>query len=214
MENNEKTVDDEILDQLIKRVTEMEKKTDKIPDYTPHFEALKKIFEVFLTRYNKESAAQQAVIAQLNVAYPAEQIQKQQAETRSILEAIKKVLPIKLKYSLDFMSRSVLIALAVIFIYLTMSTGLIIYLWKENNHLEAVEVKYRMIKQVAPEIGLWADTTYLNNPGLAEKMTAKFESEEEAQKAKNDLKRKSDKYKMSAKKTKNKSRPNLRTENN
>lgn len=175
MENNEKTVDDEIIDQLVKRVTEMEKKTDKIPNYTPHFEALKEIFKVFLVRYNKESAEQIAAIAKMNIVYPAQQIQKQQGETRSILEAIKKSLPLKIKYSLDFMSRSVLIALAVIFIYLASATGLIIYLWKENTHLEAIEVKYRMIKQVAPEIGLWADTTYLNNPGVAEKMTAKIE---------------------------------------
>lgn len=67
------------------------------------------------------------------------------------------------------------------------ATGLIIYLWKENTHLEAVEVKYRMIKQVYPEIGLWVDTTYLNNPGIAEKMTAKFESEEAAHKANDNL---------------------------
>ncbi|QEM03143.1 hypothetical protein DIU31_006255 [Mucilaginibacter rubeus] len=182
MENNEKSIDDEIIDQLIKRVTEMEKKAEKIQDYTPHFEALKEIFKVFLVRYNKESAEQIAAIAKMNIAYPAEQIQKQQVETRSILEAIRKALPIKLKYSLDFKSKGVLIALAVIFIYLASATGLIIYLWKENTHLEAVEVKFRMIKQVAPEIGLWADTTYLNNPGLAEKMVTKFESEEAAKK--------------------------------
>jgi hypothetical protein len=193
MENNEKTVNDEIIDQLVKRVTEMEKKAEKIQDYTPHFEALKEIFKVFLVRYNKESAEQIAAIGKMNIAYPAEQIQKQQTEMRGILDAIKQALPIKVKNFLDFKSKGVLIALAAIFIYLTMSTGLNIYLWKENTHLEAIEVKYRMIKQVAPEIGLWADTTYLNNPGIAEKMVTKFESEEEAQKTKNDLKRKGDK---------------------
>jgi hypothetical protein len=193
MENNEKTVNDEIIDQLVKRVTEMEKKAEKIQDYTPHFEALKEIFKVFLVRYNKESAEQIAAIGKMNIAYPAEQIQKQQTEMRGILDAIKQALPIKVKNFLDFKSKGVLIALAAIFIYLTMSTGLNIYLWKENTHLEAIEVKYRMIKQVAPEIGLWADTTYLNNPGIAEKMVTKFESEEEAQKTKNHLKRKGDK---------------------
>lgn len=184
MENNEKTVNDEIIDQLVKRVTEMEKKAEKIQDYTPHFEALKEIFKVFLVRYNKESAEQQAAIARLNVAYPAEQIQKQQSETRSNLETIKKSLPLKIKYSLDFMSRTVLIALAVIFIYLASATGLIIYLWKENTHLETVEIKYRMLKVAAPEITVWADTTYLNNPGFAEKMTAKIEYKVAADSAK------------------------------
>jgi hypothetical protein len=35
---------DELMDNLVKKVTELDKREIKKPDYTPHFEALKQIF--------------------------------------------------------------------------------------------------------------------------------------------------------------------------
>ena len=43
---------EEIVDSLIKKIDELEKGEGKSTDYTLHFEALKKIFQVFMVRYN------------------------------------------------------------------------------------------------------------------------------------------------------------------
>jgi hypothetical protein len=52
--NDRMNGNDEIVDSIIKKMDELEKREVKNTDYSLHFEALKKIFEVFLNRYNKK----------------------------------------------------------------------------------------------------------------------------------------------------------------
>ena len=169
---------DELIDSLVKKVTEIDKREIKITDYTPHFEALKQIFEVFLLKYNKESEALKTVVGQLNISYPAEQIKNTTAESKGILEAIRKALPLKVKHQFDFKTKGWIIAGMILLIVTAISTGVCGHLWAENNRLQAVDIKYRLLKQVDTSSTKWADSVYTSNPDKAIKTLIKLENGE------------------------------------
>ena len=168
---------DEIIDSLIKKITNQEKREPKTVDYTLHFEALQKIFEVFLVRYNKENAELQAAISQLNIGYPTEQIQNALAESKGILEAIRKILPVKVKHQFDSKTTGWIIAGIILLIVTAISTGLCGHLWLENNRLQANDIKFRMLRQCYPIQANWAEQHYFNNPDTAESETIRLENE-------------------------------------
>jgi len=168
---------DEIIDSLIKKITDQEKREPKTADYTLHFEALQKIFEVFLVRYNKENAELKAAISQLNIGYPAEQIQNALAESKGILEAIRKILPVKVKHQFDSKTKGWIIAGIILLIVTAISTGLCGHLWLENNRLQANDIKFRMLRQCYPIQANWAEQHYFNNPDTAESETIRLENE-------------------------------------
>ena len=135
---------DELVDSIIKKLDIIEKKDLKPADYTVHFEALKQIFEVFMLRYNKESVALMEAVSRLNMEYPASQIQNNLAELKTILEAIKKELPIKVRHQLDTKAKGWVIFVIVIGISLSLN----VYLWMQNTRLQAVDIKYRLLNQL------------------------------------------------------------------
>ncbi len=178
---------DELMDSIVKKVTEIDKREIKITDYTPHFEALKQIFEAFLLKYNKESEALKAVVGQLNISYPAGQIKNTMTESKSILEAIRKALPLKVKHQFDFKTKGWIIAGMILLIITAISTGLSGRLWTENNRLQAVDIKYRLLRQVDANSTKWADSIYTRNPDEAEKIVIRMENEKITKDRTNDI---------------------------
>jgi hypothetical protein len=160
---------DEIVDSLIKKIDDLEKRYVKNTDYTLHFEALKKIFEVFLIRYNKESIALFEAVSRLNIEYPADQIQKNLAELKTILKAIQRELPIKVKHQLDIKTKAFVISIIVI----ASSCLLNGYLWTENTRLQAVDIKYRLLNQLGSNDVKIADSVYSSDPDETAKMVDK-----------------------------------------
>ena len=67
-------------------------------------------------------------VGKLNIEYPAGQIQNNLAELKTILEAIKKELPIKVRHQLDTKTKGWVILLFVIVTSLILNG----YLWTEN----------------------------------------------------------------------------------
>jgi hypothetical protein len=169
---------DELIDSLIKKITDLEKKEVKITDYSLHFEALQNIFEVFLMRYNKESNDLNAAFGKINIEYPAEQIQQGLSEIKIILTTIQKMLPLKIKHQFDFKTKGWIIAGIILLIVTAFSSGLCAYFWSENNKLVANDIKFRAIQQVYPIPAKWADQYYAKNPKAMEDATKQLENEE------------------------------------
>ncbi|QTE35829.1 hypothetical protein J3L18_22140 [Mucilaginibacter gossypii] len=168
---------DEIVDSLIKKIGELEKREVKTIDYTLHFEALQKIFEAFLLRYNKENAELKTAVSQLNISYPAEQIQNTLAEVKKILEVIGKSLPVKVKHEFDPKTKGWIIAGVILLIVTAICVGLCCHLWTENNRLQALDLKYRLVRQVDSVGTKWADSIYMSNPDKAAKIVIRMENE-------------------------------------
>jgi hypothetical protein len=168
---------DEIMDSLIKKITDLEKKEIKVTDYSLHFEALQKIFEVFLVRYNKESNDLNAAFGKLNIEYPADQIQQNLTEVKIILTAIHKSLPVKVKHQFDFFTKSWIIAGMMLLIVTAISSGLCAHFWVENNRLAANDIKFRAIRQIYPIPAKWADNYYTTNSKSMADATEQLENE-------------------------------------
>jgi len=163
---------EEIVDSLIKKIDELEKREVRGTDYSLHFEALKKIFEVFMVRYNNESMSLFEAVSKLNIEYPAEQIQKTLTELKTILDAIKKELPIKVKHQLDIKTRVWVISLIVIAVSFVLNG----YLWTENTRLQTVDIKYRLLNLLGSNDIKLADSVYSSNPDETAKMVEKSEA--------------------------------------
>jgi hypothetical protein len=168
----------ELIDSLIKKITENEKKEVKTTDYSLHFEAIQKIFEVFLVRYNKESAELIAAIGKLDINDPAEKLKQVLTDIKPILAEIKKLLPVKVSHYFDPKTKGWIIAGMILLIVTAISTGLCGHLWVENNRLQAVDIKYRLIQQIDTVGTKWADSLYNSDPDKAMKTLGRLESGE------------------------------------
>jgi hypothetical protein len=176
MDNSEKNITEEIIDQLIIKVSELEKREFTVPDYTPQFEALQHSYEAGIERHDKEVEEFKAVLGQLKVNYPAEQIKNNLTDVKGILATIQKSLPIKHKHQFDFKTKEWIISGMILLIVAAICTGLSAHLWVENTTLKAVSTKYRMIRQVYPYATNWADSVYTKSPADAEAATTKLEN--------------------------------------
>jgi hypothetical protein len=168
----------ELIDSLIKKITENEKKEVKTTDYSLHFEAIQKIFEVFLVRYNKESAELIAAIGKLDINDPAEKLKQVLTDVKPILAEIKKLLPVKVSHYFDPKTKGWIIAGMILLIVTAISTGLCGHLWVENNRLQAVDIKYRLLQQIDTVGTKWADSLYNNDADKAMKTFGRLESGE------------------------------------
>jgi hypothetical protein len=178
MENAEKNINDEIIDQLIIKVGELEKREVNIPEYTAHFDTLQQTFEGFLQQYNKDSRALSVAIKQLRDIDPGPQVQNAIGNVKSLLEIIQKALPVKHRHHFDFNTKGWIMAGMLLLIAVAISTGLSGYLWKENNRLQAADIKYRLLRQVASAETKWADSVYTSDPDETKKMLVKLESDQ------------------------------------
>jgi hypothetical protein len=176
MDNSEKNITEEIIDQLIIKVSELEKREINIPDYTPQFEALQNSYETGMLRYDKEVQEFKAALGHLKVNYPAEQVQNNLTDIKGLLATIQKSIPIKHKHQFDFKTKGWIISGMTLLIVAAICTGLSTHLWVENTTFKAVSTKYRMIRQVYPYATSWADSVYTKSPADAEAATTKLEN--------------------------------------
>ena len=129
-----------------------------------------------MLKYNKESEELKAVVGQLNISYLAGQIQNTLTESKGILEAIRKALPVRVKHQFNFKTKGWIIAGMILLIVTAISTGLCGHLLAENDRLQAVDIKYRLLQQVDTSSTKWADSIYTINPDEAEKTVIRMEN--------------------------------------
>ena len=94
------------------------------------------------------------------------------------IETISKESQVRHHHHFDLQSKGFIISAAILLIVSAISVGIAVTNSGENNRLHAMDVKYRMIRQVNPEIAAWTDSIYYHNPELAEQETAKREAHE------------------------------------
>jgi hypothetical protein len=66
----------------------------------------------------------------------------------------------------------------ILLIVTAISTGLCGHLWVENNRLQAVDIKYRLLQQIDTVGTKWADSLYNNDADKAMKTLGRLESGE------------------------------------
>jgi len=143
----QKSIVEEIQDNLIKKVNELEKREIKFPDYTQQFEELK------------------AIIAEKAVQYPTEHIQRQLEELQSKISVIPEVIPVR--HHLDPKSKRLLSFIVILILCSVISVCIAISMLIRNRELKAGADKFFMVRQKHPDTARWADTTYQANPHKA-----------------------------------------------
>jgi len=158
MENSDRNINDEILDRMVIQVEGVCKQVANLPDYTKQFERLSANFDRFLQQYQNDHHELKNNISQFNRGNKHDtQIQTALVETKSIVEDIKKMLPLKLINTFDYKTKGFINAGIILLIVVAVSTGLSCHLWKKINKLEAVDIKYRLAKQVGATVTHWVD---------------------------------------------------------
>ncbi len=143
----QKSITEEIQDNLIKKVNELEKREIKFPDYSPQFAELK------------------AIISEKANQYPAEQIQRQLEELQSKINVIPKVIPVR--HYLDLKSKGLLSGVAILLLGSAVAVGIAVTMLIQNQKLKVSADKFFMVRQSHADVALWADTTYRTDPKKA-----------------------------------------------
>ena len=173
MENTsaERNTNDEIIEQLVIKVNELDKRKVDSLDYTPQFEALKILIQEQIPDYTKPLEELERLVIQHNLSYPSGEIQNQIIELKGIVAKIPKGIPVKHEHYFDPKSKGWVMAGVTLLIVVAITTGLSAHLYLENLHLEATDIMFRVAKQAYPEITREIEDRYAKDP---EKMEAKL----------------------------------------
>ncbi|SEJ16549.1 hypothetical protein SAMN04487995_3565 [Dyadobacter koreensis] len=153
---------EEVLTQLVKKISAAEEQ-NKNQKVTPDDRISSMLTEIN-TQLKKQPSGQ-LLTAQING------LQKS-------IETISQQSQVSHHHHFDLQSRGFIISAAILLIVSAISVGIAVTNSGENSRLHAMDVKYRMIRQVNPEIAAWTDSIYYHNPELAEQETAKREAHE------------------------------------
>jgi len=182
--SNEKNLQDEIVDQLIKRTDTLEKKVEEldkreveVPDHTQEFIAQARLIKGAVQDFKTSTNELKAAVEKHNLQYPATIIQQQLESTRGLVKSLPKFMPVKHEHWFDPKTKPVILGGIIWFIVMAMLTGLCVHLWVENNRLSANDMKFRMIRQTYPVQANWADKYYSANPTGMKNTTEQLENE-------------------------------------
>ncbi len=172
-----KSINEEILDNLVVQVNALEKREVKLPDYNERFSFIEKLIIQSIPDYDQPIEDLKAAVSHHNLAYPAEKIKSQIDALRNEVAEIPKVIPVKHHHHVDVKTRPFIIAGGLLLILVAISTGLSIYLWVENSRLHVNDIKFRMARQIFPIQVKSVDSFYTKTPLIMEKQTIQLEIE-------------------------------------
>jgi hypothetical protein len=160
MDQEEKSTQDEILDQLILEVNELKKREVTLPDYMPNLKALRDLITEQLPHYRNVVDDLRQVISEHNLSYPAKEIQAHLAVLKTRLDSVPEAIPVKHEHRFDLKSKGWIISGMILLIVTAVATGLAGYLINKNSGYYATTLKYRLAKQVVPRVTGWIDSVY------------------------------------------------------
>ena len=179
MENTstERNTNEEIIEQLVKKVNELDKRKVETPDNTPQFEELKIWIQQQMPDYTNSLHELERLVMQHDLSYPGREIQTHIAELKGILAKIPKDIPVKHRHYFDPKSKGWVIAGVALLIIVAVTTGLIVHLFVENRRIEAAAVMFRVAKQAYPEITAEIEDRYAKDPDKMEAKLIELEAE-------------------------------------
>lgn len=178
-----------------------------VKDYSGQLDELKeliiKISEQDKTAPLQEEISQQ-VIATQNLMLTSEMSIKKQ---ETLFRNFPKEMQVKILHSFEDKTKGFIIGGVVLFTLSAVSTGICFYLSNDNGKMKDNDVKFRMVRQIAPDVAYKADTLYYSDPEGMEKKTKKLEAQQlalaEAEAAAKQMAQEAKQAKKEAKRLKN-----------
>jgi len=201
----------ELTIKLGERVTSAEENLTKLMDVKEIIEQLAELKELIIknTEQNKTAPLQeeisQQVIATQNLMLTSEASMKKQ---ETLFKNFPKEMQVKIHHRFEDKTKGFIIGGLFILALLALLTGACFYLWSDNGKMKDNDIKFRMVRQIAPKVAYQADTLYYRDPEGMEKKTKKLEAQQfdiaEAEVAAKQMTKEAAKMKMKAKRLKEK----------
>jgi hypothetical protein len=153
---------EEVLTELVKKISAAEKNSKNQKDHLGDRMG-NLITEVNM--YLKEQPPTEVLVSQISNLHNSIKTFPQQSR-------------VKHHHHFDLQSRGFIISAAILLVVSAISVGIAVTNSRENNRLQSSDVRFRMIRQVNPEIVAWTDSIYYKNPERAEQETIKREAHE------------------------------------
>jgi septal ring factor EnvC (AmiA/AmiB activator) len=156
MENHEENIQQEILDSMAKKVTELEKRQGKI-DALELASVPEKLKELHST-INEVKEMKIAEFGNQLMAY-----EKQLTSITNKINAIPTEIPVKNRIEFDAKSKFVIKIIVGLTIAVAVLIGITVSLLFENNRSTDETYKYLILRGFYPEVARYIDTAYANN---------------------------------------------------
>jgi len=149
-----------------------------VKDYSGQLDELKELI-IKIAEQDKTAPIPQEmsrqVIATENLMLTIEASTKRQ---EIIFKDFPKKLEVKLLHRFEDKTKGFIIGGLVLFTLSAVLTGICFYLWNVNSKLKDNDIKFRMVRQMAPSIAHKADTLYYPDPDEMEKKTKQLEAQQ------------------------------------
>lgn len=190
------------IDERLKIIEGKEINFPEIKDYDGHFDEIKSLLQ-------KQAEEDKTLPLQ-------EKIHQQAFATTTFKEAVERFsilvrdLPeeIRVLYRFEDKTKGFVIGGIILLLLSSVSVGISFHLWSENGRLHDNDVKFRIVRQIQPNVAYRADTIYYRNPIEAEKKTKQLEAHQlaiaQAEAAAKEIKEKADRAKENVFKLKKK----------
>lgn len=159
------------------RVAELEKKeaaSAGIKNYDGQFNEIKKLLENHAgqdkTLLLQEKIKEQVQAVTRLISFIRESAQSQEYIIRELPKSVK------VNHQFEDKARGFIIGCVTLLIVTALTTGAALYLWSDNRRMQENDIKFRMIRQIDPDIAYRTDTLYHQNPEAIEAETRRLEA--------------------------------------
>lgn len=171
----------ELTIKLGERITSAEESITKLMDVKDYTGQLDELRELIIKNAEQDKTASlqeeigQQVIATQNLMLSSEaSIKKQEI----LFKSFPKKMQVKILHRFEDKSKGFIIGGLMLFTISAVLTGICLHLWSDNGKMKDHDVKFRMVRQIAPSIALRADTLYDSDPSGMEKKTKQLEAQQ------------------------------------
>lgn len=149
-----------------------------VKDYSGQLDELKELI-IKIAEQDKSAPLQEEiskqVIATQNLMLSSEASTKKQ---ETLFRNFPKEIQVKLLHRFEDKTRGFIIGGLVLFAFSAVLTGICFYLWNDNGKMKDNDIKFRMVRQIAPNVAYQADTLYYQNREGMEWKTKQLEVQE------------------------------------
>lgn len=149
-----------------------------VKDYSVQLDELKELITKIAEKENTaplHKEITQQIIATQNLLLTSEaNIKKQEMLFRNF----PKEMQVKLIHHFEDKTKGFIIGGIILLILSAAMTGICLYLWSDNEKMKDNDVKFRIIRQIAPSVAYKADTLYYPDPKSMEKKTKQLEAQQ------------------------------------
>lgn len=150
----------------------------EIKDYSKQLDELKELvtqnIEQNKTAHIKEEIGKLVVATQNLAVIFQEIIQRQETAFKDFPNEMK----IKLLHRFEDKTKGFIIGGLILFTLSAILTGICLHLWTDNSKMKGNDTKFRMVRQISPNIAHRADTLYHSDPEGMEKKTKQLEAQQ------------------------------------